>query len=258
VPALLADARRRGNLYLATELSTRSNYVWLAADDPEGGEREAMDAVAQWSQKGFHRQHYSALLARVQTALYRGDGATAWRLLDEQQQNLRRSMLTRVQAFRIESEYLRARSAIAVAVADPSNRQVLSVARDCARRIAREGMPWSDPIALLMQAGIASAEGHRAIAETHLHGALERFTSADMQLYAAVTKRRIGAVRADEQGRTLQREAEAWMAAQQIRNPVCLTRMLAPGFTDEPLSNSFPGSAVSTMSHSRASPASSQ
>ena len=33
VPALLADARRRGNLYLATELCTRSNFVWLAADD---------------------------------------------------------------------------------------------------------------------------------------------------------------------------------------------------------------------------------
>ena len=37
VPALLADARSRGNLYLATELCTRSNYVWLAADDPDEG-----------------------------------------------------------------------------------------------------------------------------------------------------------------------------------------------------------------------------
>jgi RNA polymerase sigma factor (TIGR02999 family) len=88
VPAVLEDARRRGNLYLATEVTTRSNFVWLAADDPDGGEREAMDAMSRWSEKGFHRQHYSFMLARVQTALYRGDSATAWRLLEERKSNL--------------------------------------------------------------------------------------------------------------------------------------------------------------------------
>ena len=91
VPALLADARRRGNLYLATELCTRSNIVWLAADDPDEGERETIESIARWSQEGFHRQHYSALLARVQTALYRGDAEAAWRLLAEQEPKLRRS-----------------------------------------------------------------------------------------------------------------------------------------------------------------------
>ena len=60
VPALLADARSRGNLYIATELCTRSNFVWLAADDPDEGERETVESIERWSQKGFHRQHYSA------------------------------------------------------------------------------------------------------------------------------------------------------------------------------------------------------
>jgi hypothetical protein len=73
VPALLADARSRGNLYLAPELCTRSNYAWLAADDPDEGEREKIETIARWSHKGFHRQHYSAMLARAQTALYRGN-----------------------------------------------------------------------------------------------------------------------------------------------------------------------------------------
>ncbi len=83
VPALLADARSRGNLYLATELCTRSNYVWLAADDPDEGERVTIESIERWSHKGFHRQHYSAMLARMQTALYRGDAEAAWRLLAE-------------------------------------------------------------------------------------------------------------------------------------------------------------------------------
>jgi hypothetical protein len=49
----------------------------------------------------------------------------------------------------------------------------------------------------------------------------------------AVTRRRLGTLRRDDRGRALQREAESWMAAQQIRNPIRLTRMLAPGFPDE-------------------------
>ena len=84
VTALLANARSSGNLYIATELCTRCNYVWLAADDPDEGEREAVESIERWSQKGFHRQHYSAMLARVQTALYRGDAEAAWRLFAEQ------------------------------------------------------------------------------------------------------------------------------------------------------------------------------
>ena len=99
IPPLLADARRSGNLYIATELCTRSNLVWLAADDPDEGERETVESIERWSQQGFHRQHYSAMLARVQTALYRGDAESAWRLLAEQTPMLRRSLMTRVQSF---------------------------------------------------------------------------------------------------------------------------------------------------------------
>ena len=181
VPALLANARSSGNLYLATELCTRSNYAWLAADDPDEGEREAIDSIARWSHKGFHRQHYSALLARVQTALYRGNAEAAWRLLDEQQSMLRRSFLTRVQFIRIESLYLRARAALAMAGSSGSSRRFLSVARAGARRIARERMPWSDPIGLLLRAGIAYLEGKVPLALSYLHDAADRFDRADMQ-----------------------------------------------------------------------------
>lgn len=234
VPALLADARRRGNLYLATELCTRSNIVWLAADNPAEGESEVREVMARWSQKGFHRQHYSARLARVQTALYRGDEETAWRLFVEQEENFRRSRLALVQAFRIESIYLHGRCALAMAAANRSRRKFLSAARSCARRIAAERMPWSDPIALLLRAGIASVEGRDTTALAYLQDAADKFDRADMGLYAAVAKRRLGALQAGDHGRALQQQAEAWMASQQIKNPVCLTRMLAPGFPDRP------------------------
>jgi hypothetical protein len=230
VPPLLASARSSGNLYIATELCTRSNYAWLAADEPDEGEREAIDSIARWSQKGFHRQHYSAMLARVQTALYRGNGDAAWRLLAEQQSNLRRSLMTRVQVFRVEWLYMRARAALAIAGSSGSSRRWLRIARGNARRIARERMPWSDPIALLLRAGIAHLEGSVPLALRYLHDAADRFDRADMKLYAAVARRRIGALQDDANGRELLRQAEEWMAAQTIRNPAAFTRMLAPGF----------------------------
>ena len=232
VPALLANARSRGNLQLATELCTRCNYVWLAADNPDEGEREAVESIERWSQKGFHRQHYSAMLARVQTALYRGDGEAAWLRFAEQQSRLRRSLITRVQVFRVESLYLRARSALAMAAGNRGSRRFLSVARAGARRIARERRPWSDPIALLLRAGIAYLEGSTPLALRYLHDAADQFERADMSLYAAVARRRIGVLQDDAAGSELQRQADEWMARQCIKNPAGMTRVMAPGFPD--------------------------
>jgi hypothetical protein len=146
----------------------------------------------------------------------------------------RRSFLTRAQLIRIESHYLRARCALGLAVRATNSRRFLSVARAGARRIASEQMPWSDPIGLLLRAGIAYLEGSTPLALRCLHEAADRFTRADMNLYVAVARRRIGALQDDERGRELQRQADVWMAKQNIKNPARMTRMLAPGFPDMP------------------------
>jgi hypothetical protein len=232
LPAILANARSSGNLYIATELCTRSNYFWLAADDPDEGERVTLESIGRWSHKGFHRQHYSAMLARIQTALYRGNADAAWGLLSGLELILRHSSLRRIQVMRIESFYLRARSALAMAAEHGAHRRFMSVAEAGARGIAREHMPWSDPIALLIRAGMAQVEGRTAQALQCLDDAMDQFDRADMKLYAAVARRRIGAVQDDARGRGLMRQADAWMAVQNIRNPVAMTRMLAPGFAD--------------------------
>jgi serine/threonine protein kinase len=232
VPPLIASARRSGNLYITTELCTRSNYVWLAADDPDEGERVAIESIGRWSHTGFHRQHYSAILARIQTALYRGDAALAWRLLEDLDRILHHSYLRRVQVLRIESQYLHGRGGLAMAARYGPRRRFRSAARIAARRIASERMPWSDPIALLLEAGLAHLEGNAPLALQHLHDAAVRFDAADMKLYLAVTRRRIGDLQNDAAGRALKREAEEWMAAQDIKNPGAMTRTLAPGFPD--------------------------
>jgi len=232
LPALLASARSSGNWYVATELCTRSIYVWLAADEPEEGERVAVESIERWSHNEVHRQHYSAILTRIQIALYRGHADGAWSLLGNLNLILRQTYLRRVQFTRIESCYLRARSALAMAAENRSSRRFRSMARAEARRIARERMPWSDPIAQLVRAGIAFLEGNTPLALRYLHEAAARFEDADMRLHAAAARRRIGALQNDAAGRELQQNAEQWMATQDIKNPAGMTRMLAPGFPD--------------------------
>ncbi len=232
VPPLVAHARSSGNIYIVTELCTRCNYVWLVGDDPDEGERLALESIQRWSAKGFHRQHYSALLARVQTALYRGDGEAAWRLLDEQERIVWRSLMTRVQVLRVETHYMRARAALAMAAAS-KDRRFLGIARARAQRIERERLAWADPIALLLRAGIAAIDGDTPLALGHLHAAVDRFGRADMHLYVAVARRRIGALQHDAHGREIRRLSDDWMAAQHIVNPASMTRMLTPGFPDE-------------------------
>jgi hypothetical protein len=238
VPVLLAEARSSGNLYIATELCTRSNFAWLAADDPDEGERVTIESIERWSQKAYHRQHYSAMLARIQTALYRGDAEKAWRLLSELKSIMRHTYLTRVQVLRIESLYLRARSALAMAATSRESHRYLSVAHEAAHRIARERMAWSDPIGLLVKAGIACLERNPPRAVGYLDEAVRRFDTAGMRLYAAVARHRLGALQNNQDGREVRRQAEEWMAAQQIRNQAAMTRMLAPGFPDGPLNAS--------------------
>ena len=232
VPGLLADARSSGNNYVATELCTRSNYAWLAVDKPDEGEQETMASIARWSHKGFHRQHYSALLARVQTALYRGDAHGAWRVFRDQEPMLRRSLMTKVQFIRIESLYLHGRCALAMAAAGGDARAFLRVPRVAARRIARERMVWSDPLALLLNAGVAYLESNHALALSLLHDAAQKFERAEMRLYLAVTRRRIGALQGDAAGRACCEQSDVWFAEQDIKNPAAFTRMLAPGFPE--------------------------
>src|SRR5262249_9217737 len=130
---------------------------------------------------------------------------------------------------------LRARCALAMAAARHGrSHRFLSIARAGARRIARERMPWSDPIALLLRAGIAYLEGSIPLAVRCLHDAAHRFDQADMNLYAAVTRRGMGELEDNPPARASRQQAGEWMAAQQVKNPAAMTRMLAPGFPDLP------------------------
>ncbi|HXD33446.1 MAG TPA: protein kinase [Pyrinomonadaceae bacterium] len=232
VPRLIETALDQGNIYVATDLRTRMNMIWLAGDDPDRARAEVIEALKVWPQSGFHLQHYSSMLALTQIELYTGDAEVAWKHVEVQWQELRRSMLLRLQILRVEALHLRARTALAAAETGDVSRRAsfYRIAEKIARKIAREKMPWSDPFAALILAAVSSARGDQQGAVALLTEAMDGFDLADMTLYAVASRRRLGQVMGGERGAELLAEADEWMKSQEIKNPAKMTHMLAPGW----------------------------
>jgi len=233
LPALFKDAHERGDLYKATFLPTRISYAArLAADEPARAREEAREGIERWSHQGFQLQHYWTLLTQVDIALYEGDGAAAWKLMTVQWPALARSLLLRVQYALIEALNRRAGSAVAAAAGQrhPADREaLLRVAERDARRIERETTPWGNALAALVRAGIAATRGQVETALTLVASAENRLRAVDMALHAAGARHRRGQLMGGSQGRGLISEADAVMAAQQIKNPERMAALLCPG-----------------------------
>ena len=118
VPQLLSAALEQGNLFAATDLRTRLNAIWLAADDPDRARDEVIAAMTSWPRKGFHLQHYTSLVALAQIEVYTGDYEVAWKHIEGQLKPLEKSMLLRIQGLRIDAMQLRGRLALASAVGE--------------------------------------------------------------------------------------------------------------------------------------------
>ena len=230
VPQLLSAALEQGNLFAATDLRTRLNAIWLAADDPDRARDEVIAAMTSWPRQGFHLQHYTSLVALAQIELYTGDSEVAWKHIEGQLKPLEKSLLLRIQGLRIDVMQLRGRLALASAVGE--NRVArLRIAEVVADNIAKENMSFATPFATLIRAGIAHQRGDDDSAVALLEVASKGFAAADMTLYAVVTSHRWGEMIGGDRGRELREDAREWMDRQMIKNPEKVMNLMAPGFS---------------------------
>jgi hypothetical protein len=214
----LRDARGRGDRYAEMNMRTgASHYVRLADDDPEGSRKESREALASWSQAGFHLQHMFDLFVQCETDLYAGEPRQAYARAMREWPAMRRSMLLRVQNARLFMEDLRGRCAVAAGQIEDAER--------IAARIEAEGMPWSDPMASALRAGIARTRGEDPI--RHLRRALAGFEVSEMALHAAAMRRALGEALGGDEGRAQIEAADAWMHAQGVKNPARMRRTFA-------------------------------
>jgi hypothetical protein len=232
-PVLLQESRERGDLLAVTNLSTHiMALVRLGADQPEDAQRELDTAMRRWSQQLFSNQHMYAVLAQLDIHLYRRNGQAAWAHISERWPFFKESLLLKISYARADLMQLRARSALLAAMTAPDPRPLLRSAGRDAQRLAREKLAWAEAHAQAIRAGIAAVRGEWSMAVTRLTDAAARYDAADMGLYAAASRRRLGLLLGGDEGRDLVRAADAWMSVQIIRNPARMAAMYTPGFPD--------------------------
>ncbi len=187
--------------------------------------------LATWAQNGFHIQHWKMMVRGAEIELYVGDGAAAYARLERDRRAYRRSLLDHSQFVREMTRYTRGCAAVASTVGAPADvrRARLAEARTAARRLERQHMTWTAPLASLVLASAANAEGDTAMATIALRAAIERADAADMGLHAAVARYQLGGLLVGDEGAELRRQGEGAMTEDGVRVPARMAAMILPG-----------------------------
>lgn len=231
LPRLLKAAHERDDCYAEMNLSlVLRSFIRLAANEPERARQELDEVMKKWPSHSYHVQHMNRLIDEVQIDLYLGDGTTALRRLTEQWPSLVQSHFLRIQQVYIIMLHLRTRGALAAAVVTASPNSLLRVAEKDARRLEREGLPWSSALARLVRAGIAALRGDATGSRKLLADAARLSDLAAMRLHAAAARRQLGELVGGTEGKALVAHADLWMAGQGIQAPGRMAGLLVPGF----------------------------
>ncbi|MBE2252218.1 MAG: serine/threonine-protein kinase PknK [Myxococcus sp.] len=216
VPALVREAHSRGDRYAVTSLTVGlANVSLLAADRPHEARKAVAAAMAAWPSKGFHFQHYWAVLSEGLFGLYEGAPRPALEQLLAAWPSLERTMLLRIQNVRVEALSLKGRLAVAAGQG--------ALAAEVVRALSKERVGWAQAQALVLTAGLEPSRASRCLSE-----AIALFEQHDMRLFAAAARLRLGALQPAELGAANQRLARAWFETQDVKNPDAFARMLVP------------------------------
>jgi hypothetical protein len=235
VPIYLRAAEERGDAYALRGLrGGRGNNLWLVLDQPAEA-RAQLESVAlpRSPDQPAHLTHFYELLAHTQIDLYEGHLERAQARVEDTWGALKHAMLLRIQNSRVDALYLRARAALAFGAlhANPAARRpFVARAQACARQIDGAGASWAVAYASVIRATIAHQADEPERAADELRAALSGFAAADMHLFVAATRHRLGTLLGGDEGAAHVAEAEAFLRAQAIVRPLAMVKMLAPGW----------------------------
>ncbi|HUS28107.1 MAG TPA: protein kinase [Kofleriaceae bacterium] len=212
VDAAVEHARVRGNRFDAANFGTGlPALAWAVVDRTAQGRTEVEHAIAAWSQRGFHLQHYYSLLALASFDLYDGDTVAARSRIARVWPSLERSHLLRCQSVAIEAHHLRGRAALAAGDREEAQRDVRALER-------YRGNRWAAAMLALLRAGAEATSDALATTEATC-------TRTELTAFAAATRRRRGELDGDT---ALITEADRALLACGVQNPSHFARMLVP------------------------------
>ncbi len=229
VPALLADARMRGDLYMELYVLVKfASIGWLASGELAGRSEELAAALARWSNERFSLLHYWETYSQIEAALAAGRPAEAFAKARASAAGVRDSLLLQLQLYRISWTDVRGRAALALARAEagPGREALLREAAGCVAALGREDVAWSRGLGALLDAGVKTTRGDRVAALAALHEAEARLALAGMGVHQSVARARRGELEDDT---ALLEAAHASLAAEGIADPRRIVALLAPG-----------------------------
>jgi serine/threonine protein kinase len=226
--ALLRETEDRGDRYGGWTVAGRPSIAWLALDDVETAIRINESVIDRWTSNRFQSQHLFELMSSAQIDLYLGRPVETWHRMRNCWSAIRHSKILRVQFAHIELLHTRARIGLAMAaMGDPSTLD--QVERDAAQIVGMK-MAWALPLAQTIRAGARAVLGDEDGSRELLIAAVRNFEKAEMGLFAAGARRRLGALTGGDEGAAMVADADAWMRGQLVKAPERLVEVLAPGW----------------------------
>jgi hypothetical protein len=243
LPDAIGDASDRGDLYAALLFHTGvMNQDWLVRDEADEALAVADDAMVRWPASDvFQVQHYVHLIATVNADLYRGDPWSAFARITSAWPRLRAAMFLALESARVELRNLRARAALAAAVAPvvaagaaspdrawPRER-LLQLASAEANKLARiEDVVSARPLARLIEAGVACARGDDAAARIGYEEAERMLRDVDMSVHAAAAAWSRGRMEGGDSKRERCDDAVLWAERERVQRPQAMLPVFAP------------------------------
>lgn len=227
---LVDSAEERGDLYEIVNIGTYTLAVArLAQDRPRDAWDEVSSIMDRWTQEEFQVQHHLELVAKVSVLLYEGNHREAAELLGNSWSQHKQSLMWGAHLVRANLLHLQVRIALK-SLDEGSNRaRELRDARQGIQALQQENLPWTTALAMVGEASLEQLVGNLEIAKQKYEQAAKRFDELDMEIYAAVSRRRLGQILRGDRGRELVDRADHQMRAQQIVAPVKMAEFLVPG-----------------------------
>ncbi|HEY6034061.1 MAG TPA: hypothetical protein VIV58_07375, partial [Kofleriaceae bacterium] len=234
VEGLVANAARMGDKFQEVSLRVRFAVRHLLVDQPDTAHEDIVDALASWqpSAEAFGNQSAWALWTRTRVMLYQRDFGRMHEVLDADWERMRRALIGRVPALKIEwfhayGTYFLGR---AIDARDHGRHsEAATLIRTCARLakgIDRMPFPGAPATARMLEAGVACVRGGDVV--TPLRIALEAALASEFLVYTPFIRRRLGEAVGGSEGAALIAAGDAEATAQGWKLPERGAEMCIP------------------------------
>ncbi|MEO8493715.1 MAG: AAA family ATPase [Planctomycetota bacterium] len=230
---ILADARDKGDLFTAANLSTyMAPLSHLTAGDVDAAKQCLAESLSHWSREEYNIQNMTALMGAIPVHLYAGEYRQAYDRIVSEWKDLQRSLILHAQICSVVLPELRVRSALATMAHGASDAALRRDAEKFLKKLERTKTAYARALAAPLRAGLTIMEGDRTKGVQQLESAVTMLEDVNMGLFAASARFRLGQMLGDKRGDSYRADAIDWLERHGIQNPLAMIAAYTPYFND--------------------------